>query len=140
MRQKKNKYITTAVAAVILVILYGTFGLGCPQQAFLGISCPGCGMTRAYLALFHGNIRGAFFYHTGFPLVPLAAFFLLFRKKLPGSIFKIGITAVLILFISIYLFRISIHDPVLTVNIKNGYLYRFWKIIYGIIMNLLAFF
>jgi len=33
----------------------------CPFATFLGISCPMCGTTRAWLHLFHGDIAGAFF-------------------------------------------------------------------------------
>jgi hypothetical protein len=133
MKQKKNKKKHTiyTAAALFIIYLYYTFGPGCPQQAFLGISCPGCGMTRAYLELLHGNIRGAFFYHPAFFLIPLAALILFFHKKLPKPIFKIGITLILLLFITIYLYRLLHHDPVLTTNIKNGYIYKFWKTLYN---------
>jgi hypothetical protein len=40
----------------------------CPTAFFLGIPCPGCGMTRAALALLHGDLRAAFGFH---PLAPL---------------------------------------------------------------------
>lgn len=41
----------------------------CPTAAIFGIPCPGCGLTRATLALFHGDLGGALRYH---PLVFLA--------------------------------------------------------------------
>ncbi|HXK20996.1 MAG TPA: DUF2752 domain-containing protein, partial [Polyangiaceae bacterium] len=38
----------------------------CPVASSFGIPCPGCGLTRATLALLHGNVRAALHYH---PLV-----------------------------------------------------------------------
>jgi len=44
----------------------------CPTAFFLGIPCPGCGLTRATLALFHGDFRGALRLHPlVFVLTPL---------------------------------------------------------------------
>jgi hypothetical protein len=40
----------------------------CPTALFLGVPCPGCGLTRATLALFSGNVAEALRLH---PLVPL---------------------------------------------------------------------
>jgi hypothetical protein len=42
----------------------------CPTALFFGIPCPGCGLTRATLALFRGDIRQALGFH---PLVPVLA-------------------------------------------------------------------
>ncbi len=38
----------------------------CPMAAVLGVPCPGCGLSRATLALVHGNVRQALRFH---PLV-----------------------------------------------------------------------
>ncbi len=38
----------------------------CPMATVLGIPCPGCGLTRATLALLRGDVRGALALH---PLV-----------------------------------------------------------------------
>ena len=44
----------------------------CPTALFLGIPCPGCGLTRATLALLHGDIAGALRFHPlVFVLAPL---------------------------------------------------------------------
>jgi hypothetical protein len=40
----------------------------CPTALFLGIPCPGCGLTRATFALFAGDFAGALRFH---PLSPL---------------------------------------------------------------------
>ena len=43
----------------------------CPFKLLTGVPCPGCGMTRAYLYLFEGDIQGAFYFHPLFWLIPL---------------------------------------------------------------------
>lgn len=54
-----------ALATAVLVAL--PFPL-CPTARVLGVPCPGCGMTRASLALLRGHLREAVALH---PLVPI---------------------------------------------------------------------
>lgn len=42
----------------------------CPMASSFGIPCPGCGLTRATLALLHGDVHHALAFH---PLVLLVA-------------------------------------------------------------------
>jgi hypothetical protein len=41
----------------------------CPTAAMFGIPCPGCGLTRATLAAFHGHFADAFHLHPLFLFV-----------------------------------------------------------------------
>lgn len=63
-------------AALALLVLAGILldQPLCPWRRFLGIRCPGCGMTRAFLALARGDWAAALHFH---PLSPLAALVLL---------------------------------------------------------------
>lgn len=42
----------------------------CPSATLLGVPCPGCGLTRATLALLHGDVASALRLH---PLAPVIA-------------------------------------------------------------------
>ena len=48
----------------------------CPFRALTGLPCPGCGMTRAFCALGHGDLPGAFGYNALAPFVFAAALLL----------------------------------------------------------------
>jgi Protein of unknown function (DUF2752) len=56
--------LTAAIGLVGFAMSQG-FPL-CPMAGSLGIPCPGCGLTRATLALLHGDVRAALRFH---PLV-----------------------------------------------------------------------
>jgi hypothetical protein len=59
----------------------GAIPFFCPFKALTGISCPGCGMTRAMLSIIKGDFYGAFGYNP-------FSFFLLFMivfSVVPGK-------------------------------------------------------
>lgn len=47
-------------------------GIGCPIKFMTGVSCPGCGLTRAWLEVLRLDVPAAFAYHPLFWLVPPA--------------------------------------------------------------------
>ncbi|MBQ3573415.1 MAG: DUF2752 domain-containing protein [Clostridia bacterium] len=59
-------------------------GVRCVWDYLFGIECPGCGMTRAYLALFRLDFKSAFEHHPMFWSVPIIFLCILFD----GKIFK----------------------------------------------------
>jgi hypothetical protein len=48
----------------------------CPFRAVTGLPCPGCGMTRAFCSIGHGDFAGAFGFNVLAPFVFLAALLL----------------------------------------------------------------
>ena len=69
-------------AAALLLVWGGLFLLTdslCWLQALFGVPCPGCGSTRAAIALLHGHFSEAFAFH---PLIPLSL------AILPYSVFR----------------------------------------------------
>lgn len=61
-----RRVLLVLVAAVPFAAAFAIDMPLCPMAAVLGIPCPGCGLTRATLALLHGNFALAFRFH---PLV-----------------------------------------------------------------------
>lgn len=60
------------VALLLATALLSLLGIGCPIRYFAGVSCPGCGMTRAWLEALQLDFAAAFAYHPLFWLVPPA--------------------------------------------------------------------
>lgn len=83
-------------------------GTGCLIRRYTGLPCPGCGLTRAYFAVFRLELAAAFRYHPMFWSVPVFLVFLLFdgrvlkNEKLNNWILY-GITAA---FIGCYVIRL----------------------------------
>ena len=58
--------LVTIIAIIGTALIYSllvAFGAPCPIKYILGVSCPGCGMTRAAAALLSGDLAMAFHYH-----------------------------------------------------------------------------
>lgn len=67
-----------AIFYVILTML-GNRTL-CVSKLTTGIPCPGCGMTRAYLSLFRGDVSSALYNHPLF-ILPFIAFLVVVLKS-----------------------------------------------------------
>ena len=67
------------LGATIIQLLFAFFGLPgwqCPLFHAFGIPCPGCGLTRACLALLHGEWQQALTIHAFALFMPLALIFI----------------------------------------------------------------
>ena len=63
-----------ATSALVLAAIMspGTAGPACPFRALTGLLCPTCGMTRSFVALFEGDVAGAFAAHPAGPILVLS--------------------------------------------------------------------
>ena len=75
---RRIEVITSVAAVVVLYVILESFGVTCPIKYITGISCAGCGMSRAWISLLHFNIHDAFMYHPLFFLPPGAGFLIAF--------------------------------------------------------------
>ena len=128
MRETKNALPPWLVAALAVVLLYGGMeGLGvtCPIRFFTGVSCAGCGMSRAWLALLRGDISAAWGYHPLFWLpVPAAGLFLL-RRHIPRRMLMGAVWVGAALFLAVYALRMADQaDSIVTFAPQTGFLFR----------------
>lgn len=75
---RKKKIITffmIHIGVLIFFLLYYWLFDGCIIRKFTGISCPTCGVSRAWLSFLSGHFNEAFNYHPYF--IPLTIVFLL---------------------------------------------------------------
>lgn len=118
-----SDFIKGMIAIVVLYVFLSFIGIGCPIKFITGISCAGCGMTRAWKCFLTGNIQGAFYYH---PLFFLPIFFillLLFKKKISEVIYKAGMTGMLVVFLVVYIIRLlNPNDTVVGIDVEHHFL------------------
>lgn len=131
--QKINKDVLTAVFAVAaFYIVLSILGIGCPIKWVTGISCAGCGMTRAYLSLLHLDIKHAFIYHPLFWSVPFILLIIVLRMagRVPTRTANYVKYLTAFLFLIVYVVRLlDPEDIIVVAKIQEGLI---WKAIYTV--------
>ncbi len=102
-------------------------GVGCPIRFFTGISCPGCGMTRAYFSLLRLDFIAAFRYHPLFPLPPVLLLFYILKelRRFPEKAFRAAVWVFCGAFLAVWLLRMLWGDgEVVSFEPENGFFAR----------------
>jgi len=96
-----------AIIGGIAFVLSLFFDLNiCVVYNIIGLPCPACGMTRAFMSAAKLNFRQAFSYHPLFFLVPIIPFFA--WERIPKKFRDIFCIAMTFLFFAVWIFRIII--------------------------------
>ena len=129
MKQIWNRYRGILLCLLLLssaVALLAVSGIGCPIKFLTGISCPGCGMTRALWSLVTLRLSAALHYHPLCLIMPPVAVFLTvfeIRRNRKAQEWVLWGTAVLL--IAVYLWRmLSGGDEVVTWAPREGWIIR----------------
>ena len=126
---KKQDLAALAVIAALYAALHFA-GFGCPIKAVTGVSCAGCGMTRAWLSALSGDWAAAFSYHPLFWMVPFGVLVFFLRKRLPRRLVTVLAWAAAIAFVAVYAVRLA--DPEDTVVLfapETGLLHRILRLL-----------
>ncbi len=111
----------------------------CPFDYFLGIPCPGCGMTRAFFALLRLDFEEAFYYHPLFFVVIVAAVIILlyFLKiiKMRSKTKNLLLGFVSILFFIVYFIRLFDNDPFISWHPQTGLLSQVFHTVTGFLFG-----
>ena len=127
----RHKEAVGAIAAIAGFYLFlFSQGITCPIKYVTGISCAGCGMTRAWISLVRGDLQLAFSYHplvlTPLLLIPMYVF----RKKISEKSRRIIIAAVCAAFLIVYGIRMAdSNDSVVIFNPKDGVILKTFDLI-----------
>ncbi len=120
--------ISAIAAVVILYIILESFGVTCPIKYLTGISCAGCGMSRAWISLLHFNFRDAFMYHPLFFLPPVALIIMLCKSKINIKFYKIFMFTIAGAFVIVYLYRmIAGNDNIVVFEPQNNIIFRIMR-------------
>ena len=130
-RQKIVSAITAFLAVSLLYLVFHLTGIGCPIRFLTGISCPGCGMTRAVLFFLQFRFADAFHYHPLVFLLPVGILIFLLKRHIPGRIYRFLTVTAIILFIAVYLLRMCIiPNNIVFFHPANGFFFRAIKKIF----------
>lgn len=131
-KQKKDRkeLICAVTAVVILYTAMESIGITCPIKFITGISCAGCGMSRAWLAFLRLDMAKAFEYHPLFWLPPIAVIVLLCKSKINIKIYKMFIFTIVLMFAIVYICRlIWSGDDIVVFEPQNNILFRIIRVI-----------
>ena len=105
---KRNRGVITLLFIIfMLYIVFFALGISCPVKHIFGVSCPGCGMTRATLSALRLDFTMAFYYHPLWPIVLPSVVLLVFLfKKGKRGIFKAAIALFVLAFLFTYFIRL----------------------------------
>lgn len=124
-RLNRIEVITSVTAVVVLYVILESFGVTCPIKYITGISCAGCGMSRAWIALLHFNIHEAFMYHPLFFLPPVVVKVMLLKSKINIKFYKIFMFTMAGAFVIVYLYRMFIGTgDIVVFEPQNNILFR----------------
>ncbi|MCH5169797.1 MAG: DUF2752 domain-containing protein [Oscillospiraceae bacterium] len=135
-KKKIKEHIKLICAFFVIILIYILF-TGCPIRLLTGVSCAGCGMSRAYLSLLHLNFRGAFHYHPLFicPII-FVVVFVLTKLGFPKKWAKAINCIMAALFIGVYIYRmLNPNDNVVVFEPQNGLIFKGIQFIISIIKN-----
>ncbi len=108
----RKQRISAAIAIAAVLLAYGAMqlvGITCPIKFFTGISCAGCGITRAWLSALRGDLSAAIQFHPLFWLPVPAAVLYCLRKRLPEKVWPASLWVIIALGLGVYLLRML--DP-----------------------------
>ena len=124
-KNERKELICAVTAVVVLYTAMESIGITCPIKFITGISCAGCGMSRAWMAFLQLDIAKAFAYHPLFWLVPIAVIVLLCKSKINIKFYKIFMFTIAGAFVIVYLYRMFIGDGnVVVFEPQNNIVFR----------------
>ena len=97
--------MAATAAVVVLYVVLENLGITCPIKFFTGISCAGCGMSRAWLSVLRLDMAGAFRYHPLFFLPTVVLVVRLLKSKINIKVYKIFMFTIVAAFVIVYMYR-----------------------------------
>ncbi len=131
MRRWQKDLGALALIVLFYIALEMLFGIGCPFKFLTGISDAGCGMSRAWVAVLHGDFRHAFSFHPLWPLPPLALAAWSLRGHMPKGMYQALMGTMMVAFLVVWIARFFVPDQDIVVFAPwNGVVGRCGRWIY----------
>lgn len=137
--QLKDMYKNKIVSFLSVLLIYGGMVLlfGCPIKFLTGVSCPACGITRAWCRVLCGDITGAFYYHPLFWLGPMLLGIIYLEGIRSWSWSKIVLMCLGVLFFLVYFLRMFVFkNEVVTIELDQNIFLKGYRWIDHIIKHI----
>lgn len=122
---QKIKDLVALGAILVVYVGLAYAGMPCPIRYFTGISCAGCGMTRAWSAFLHGDPAAAFRCHPLFPLPAVAIMLWLLHHRIPVRLYRVLMLGIVLLFLTVYGWRLlDTQEDIVVFDPVNGMILR----------------
>jgi hypothetical protein len=115
------------VGLAVYVVLLQVSGIHCPIKYLCGISCPGCGMSRALLSALRLELSAAFAYNPAWPALLICAavaLVLKLRGRLRAS--RLTLAVLLAVLLAVYAVRLFAGGEVVVFAPEEGKIYQFF--------------
>ena len=124
----KKSDLTFIIPIVIFYSVIESLGISCPIKFLTGISCAGCGMSRAWLSLLNLDFASAFHYHPLFIFPVIGLILYLFRNRIPQKVYKNSFILMGILMLVVYVIRLfDVNDSIVVFEPMNNIVFRMLK-------------
>ena len=118
------------IPVFIFYFVIESLGVSCPIKFLTGISCAGCGMSRAWLSLLKMDFVSAFHYHPLFFLPAVALIVYLLREKMPVKVYKMSFILMAVAMMVVYVIRLfDVNDSIVVFEPMNNIISRMLKYI-----------
>ncbi len=127
--------LTFVISVILFYSILMLCGITCPIKFLTGISCPGCGMTRACLAAIHFEFKEAFLYHPLWPfLMPVLIFLFNFRYSNKSKAFYVLLLSSAALMIVTFLIRMigRLNTEVVCFEPRSGFIFKLLNNIFNL--------
>lgn len=127
----RNKELFSVILVFILIcVLMQICGITCPILYLTGVSCAGCGMTRAWIELFQLHLSEAVEYHPLFWVPAIWMLIWLLRDRISSGKCKRIVYLTIAALLVVYTLRIvSPSDSIVVFKPENGVLFRIFMYI-----------
>lgn len=126
--KKYKAYLVTLAVLSVYVFFAFAIKTPCPIKHLTGISCAGCGMSRALMSALSLDLTGAFRYHPLWVTVPPAAVALAIlganEKKHASMILLVCLA---ILFFGTWIVRLATGDEIVKIDLAEGAVAKFFS-------------
>lgn len=127
---KYKEIICSVLAVAVLYAAFALLGIGCPIRFITGISCAGCGMTRAWEAVFRFDFADAFRFHPLWWTIPPAVCVFLSKRHIRKKTLNISLFIFITAFIIVYLYRMFTGgQDIVVFEPQNGLI---WRILHAV--------